>query len=619
MVYLDLIFNLSLLVALSVVSGFLDKRFSRETRTGALFQGTLFGAVAILGMMRPLVLGPGLIFDGRSVMVSLCALFFGPWAALVAFALPAACRALIGGMGTLTGVLVILSSAGIGLAAFFQRKQRPDSLSMTYLYLFGIIVHLAMLAMLLTLPGNKGLAVIRQIGLPVILLFPPATILSGKILADQLFATRAADMIREGEERYRSLFKESLDAILFGSPDGQLFEANPAACLLFERTEEEFRKLGRDAIRDPEDSRWTAFLEERNQTGKFLGELTFLRKNGTKFEGEISTTVSRDSKGEFRISAIIRDITERKRWENALKNAELKFRTIFDFASDGILIVRLADRKFTIANRRICEMLGYTEAELLQMSVPDVHPPESLTVVMDVFNRVLAGQIITTTDIPLMRKDKTVFYGQISASPITLADENYIMGLVRDVTERRQAEKALQESEELFRSLFRHHAAVKLIIDPETGEIADANEAASEFYGWPHERLLQMKISDINTLPAEEVKKAMATVVSEKRTRFEFQHRLADGSVRDVEVFSSKIKTGGKNLLHSIVIDITGRKQAEREILRLNEELEQKVNERTAELKATIAQLEETNKIFVGRELKMAELKKRIEELEKKE
>ena len=64
--YLDFIFNLSLLVALSVVSGFLDKRWPRETRHGQLLQGALFGAVIVLGMLRPLVLGPGLIFDGRA-------------------------------------------------------------------------------------------------------------------------------------------------------------------------------------------------------------------------------------------------------------------------------------------------------------------------------------------------------------------------------------------------------------------------------------------------------------------------------------------------------------------------------------------------------------------------
>jgi NhaP-type Na+/H+ or K+/H+ antiporter len=80
MIYIDLIFNLALLVALSVVSGFIEQRLPRHTRMGVLMQGLLFGGAAVIGMLRPLDMGSGLIFDGRSVMVSLCALFYGPLA-----------------------------------------------------------------------------------------------------------------------------------------------------------------------------------------------------------------------------------------------------------------------------------------------------------------------------------------------------------------------------------------------------------------------------------------------------------------------------------------------------------------------------------------------------------
>ncbi len=103
--YVDLVLNLSLLVALSVLSGFIDKRLPGTSRSGALAQGALFGTAALLGMLRPLILGPGLIFDGRSVMVSLCALFFGPWAALPAVAFPMAYRVSLGGAGMATGLL----------------------------------------------------------------------------------------------------------------------------------------------------------------------------------------------------------------------------------------------------------------------------------------------------------------------------------------------------------------------------------------------------------------------------------------------------------------------------------------------------------------------------------
>ena len=142
--------------------------------------------------------------------------------------------------------------------------------------------------------------------------------------------------------------------------------------------------------------------------------------------------------------------------------------------------------------------------------------------------------------------------------------------VVLDITERKQAEEALRESETLFRKLFEDHAAVELIVDPNTGNIIDANEAAAVFYGWSREQLKQTKIQEINTLSPEEVKKEMEKARARKKIHFEFRHRRADGSVRDVDVFSSKIEVKGKDLLHSIVHDITDRKLAE-EALRESE------------------------------------------------
>lgn len=125
---------------------------------------------------------------------------------------------------------------------------------------------------------------------------------------------------------------------------------------------------------------------------------------------------------------------------------------------------------------------------------------------------------------------------------------------------------ALRKSEERFRSIFQHHAAVKLLIDPETGDIVQANDAAAQFYGWSCTELMTMRIQDINILTPEEVKTAMAEARSLRRTYFEFRHRLANGSVRDVEVYSSRVEVDGKELLHSIVHDVTSRKQAEERI-----------------------------------------------------
>ncbi|MEI6502185.1 MAG: PAS domain S-box protein, partial [Armatimonadota bacterium] len=121
----------------------------------------------------------------------------------------------------------------------------------------------------------------------------------------------------------------------------------------------------------------------------------------------------------------------------------------------------------------------------------------------------------------------------------------------------------LQESERSYRDQFANNSAVMLLIDPAEGAIIDANAAAVSFYGYPRERLLAMCISDLNTLPASEIRENMVSVPQQQGKRFEFQHRLADASVRDVEVSVSSIQFDGCPVLHSIIHDITERKQAE--------------------------------------------------------
>ena len=142
--------------------------------------------------------------------------------------------------------------------------------------------------------------------------------------------------------------------------------------------------------------------------------------------------------------------------------------------------------------------------------------------------------------------------------------EQRVRELEESCSALRRVEEVLRESEALFRNLFEHHAAVQLIIDPDTGRIIDANDAAVEFYGWTREQLQQMSIQDINTLTPEEIKQEMEKARTNEQIQFDFQHRLANGSIRDVEVFSSKIQVRGKDLLYSVIHDVTARKQAEK-------------------------------------------------------
>ncbi len=139
-------------------------------------------------------------------------------------------------------------------------------------------------------------------------------------------------------------------------------------------------------------------------------------------------------------------------------------------------------------------------------------------------------------------------------------------GLVLDITDQKKKEDALTESEQRFKTLFEKHSSVMLIIDPDSGRISKANNAAVAFYGWPIDKLCQMYIQQINTLPSEEIKVAINKTRTGEQNHFFFQHRIADNSVRDVEVFSVTIEIGGKGFLYSIIHDITEKKAAEQKI-----------------------------------------------------
>ncbi len=139
--------------------------------------------------------------------------------------------------------------------------------------------------------------------------------------------------------------------------------------------------------------------------------------------------------------------------------------------------------------------------------------------------------------------------------------------ICRDVTEQKRTQEALSENEERYRQMFQGNQAIKLLIDPDTGGIVDANPAASEFYGYGIDDLKQLKISDINTLPPEHIAEEMAKARWERRNCFLFQHKLASDEIRDVEVHASPVEVQKRTLLYSIIHDITERKRAEQALL----------------------------------------------------
>ncbi len=137
-----------------------------------------------------------------------------------------------------------------------------------------------------------------------------------------------------------------------------------------------------------------------------------------------------------------------------------------------------------------------------------------------------------------------------------------------------QDENLIRKDEALYHSMFTNNTAIKLLVDPKKMRIVDANPAAAAFYGWSVEELRKMHVTDINTLPPKLIANEMELALSEKRQFFRFQHRIASGEVRDVEVHSGHVDYHDRVLLHSVVNDVTEREQALRREKKRNDVLE---------------------------------------------
>ncbi|MBE2281147.1 MAG: PAS domain-containing sensor histidine kinase, partial [Ignavibacteriaceae bacterium] len=155
------------------------------------------------------------------------------------------------------------------------------------------------------------------------------------------------------------------------------------------------------------------------------------------------------------------------------------------------------------------------------------------------------------------------------------ADGNVVsvLSVTRDVTEIIETRNKLRESEEYYRKYFEDNQTVQLRIDPDSGNIVDANLAAEKYYGYSHEELINLNICDLSIRPKEEILDTIQKILKNEQFYLEVKHRKKDGSIRDVEIYSSAIIAGGKKFIQPIIFDITDRKQAADLIKKQNEEL----------------------------------------------
>jgi two-component system cell cycle sensor histidine kinase/response regulator CckA len=263
---------------------------------------------------------------------------------------------------------------------------------------------------------------------------------------------------------------------------------------------------------------------------------------------------------------------EREQTEEALRESERKYRDLVDNSIVGIYRTNLAG-KILYVNEALARMLEFDSPEEMMSEgvLARYKNHKDRERLLEILKK--SGRVDNFEFDLLTRKGET-----ITALLSAVLDQGIISGMIMDISERTRAEETLRESEERYSSLFKNNHSVMLLIDPESADIVEANPAACSFYGWSQEELTSMKITDINMLPNEQTFQEIEQAKSESRYHFFFRHRLANEEIRDVEVYSGPIRLHGKELLYSIIHDISERKRAEQE-LRESKDLFQKVFE----------------------------------------
>jgi len=401
-----------------------------------------------------------------------------------------------------------------------------------------------------------------------------------------------------GEQEYRKSFKDicthaPIGLILTDANSGKILDVNDKLLRITGYCKEDLLHQNVCSLyKNPDDRK---ILIEQMRDYRFVRDLEveFKRKNGKTYNAKLNVNPI-TIEGENGFLASIEDITDRVQAEKALRESEEKFRTIFTNSSDGIIVADPETKKFIYVNPAICRILDYTEEELTQMGVFDIHPKNSLEHVVSEFEAQAGGEKHLALNIPFLKKDGTIIYMDTNASIVKMNKESRIMGVFRDITDRKRAEEALQESELKYKTLTENSLAGIYIHQDD--KYVFVNDRFAEMVGYSPDELLEKNHYDLAHPDQREMikQRAYKRLAGEKvPKRYEIVKLRKNGEAVLHEIMDSEpINYQGRPAIMGHEIDISKRKQAEEMLKQAKEELEQRVAKRTAELRTANESLE---------------------------
>lgn len=265
-------------------------------------------------------------------------------------------------------------------------------------------------------------------------------------------------LLANNEIKYRSIIENSLYAFLLTIPGTCVIDANQAAMDMFGYTLEEFLEVDRYRLFDKDDPRLEEFVKNRARDGKAFGQLTGIRKNGERFPCELSAAIYTDAEGQKLNSLVIIDVTERCLVEEQIRVREAQFRGAFEYSAIGMALFSI-DGKCLKANQSLCDLLGYTPSELIQMEFKEMTHPDELAGTIDLMRDLADGDKDNYyIEKRLIHKNRQVIWVFLGVSILRGPDHEpvHFIAQIQDVTQNKIAGNLINEERKLLSTLIDH-------------------------------------------------------------------------------------------------------------------------------------------------------------------